>query len=312
VDQAFYYNKTIFAKVGITGTPATWDQLLADLGKIKAAGYIPIEMQLGDTLYGDAMGTLLSVLEAQVMGTTIKKLDLNHNGIVDIRELALGIKNHVMSVSNPEFQEALKLYSQLYPYVERGAAGVNLQSGERGFVRGRAALYYDGLWDAGSIDSGHPAFQYGFFPLPQVTAASSHFAYPGMHGTGVYGPTGAVTFAIPNTTVKRGHLALAIDFIQYLTSVQNTDILDKTIVGLSILKGGHNDPKFSVFTDISTHAAPMASAELTLPPSFATSRQQLLVAYLTGQKSWDSMLTAMQRNIANAGALVLTSYHLHQ
>jgi len=311
VDQAFYYNKSIFAKAGITSVPGTWDALISDLKRIRAAGYTPIEMQLGDTLYGDTMGTLLSVLESQVMGATIAKLDLNHNGLVDVRELALGMKAGIFSAGNPEFQEALKLVTQLYPYVERGAAGVSLESGERGFIRGRAALYYDGLWDAAVIDGGHPSFQYGFFPMPHVTSASSRFAYPGRHGTGVYGPTGAVSLAVPSTTIRRGHLDLAIDFIQYLTSIRNTDILDRTIAGLSILKGGHNDPKFAVFTDISAHPSPLASAELTFPPEFVILPQQLLVGYLTGQKSWPDLLKALQANMDAHATQVLSSYHLH-
>ncbi len=34
----FWYNKSQFAKAGITAPPATWDDLLADVGKLKTAG----------------------------------------------------------------------------------------------------------------------------------------------------------------------------------------------------------------------------------------------------------------------------------
>ena len=46
VDGAFYYNKAIFAKAGIKAA-ATWDQFIADLKAIKAAGYVPFEVPLG-------------------------------------------------------------------------------------------------------------------------------------------------------------------------------------------------------------------------------------------------------------------------
>lgn len=43
----FWYNKDIFAKTGIS-VPETWPQLLDAVGKIKAAGYIPMALGAGD------------------------------------------------------------------------------------------------------------------------------------------------------------------------------------------------------------------------------------------------------------------------
>ena len=40
----FWYNKDLFAKAGITAPPATWDDLLADIKKLKAAGITPIAL----------------------------------------------------------------------------------------------------------------------------------------------------------------------------------------------------------------------------------------------------------------------------
>jgi raffinose/stachyose/melibiose transport system substrate-binding protein len=44
VKVLWFYNKDIFAKVGITSTPKTWSDLLADAAKIKKAGYIPLAL----------------------------------------------------------------------------------------------------------------------------------------------------------------------------------------------------------------------------------------------------------------------------
>ena len=41
------YNKAAFAKAGITGVPKTWDELIADMQKLKAAGIIPIILNMG-------------------------------------------------------------------------------------------------------------------------------------------------------------------------------------------------------------------------------------------------------------------------
>ena len=38
----FWYNKALFTKAGITAPPATWDDFLADVSKLKAAGIVPL------------------------------------------------------------------------------------------------------------------------------------------------------------------------------------------------------------------------------------------------------------------------------
>jgi raffinose/stachyose/melibiose transport system substrate-binding protein len=44
----FWYNKSLFTKAGITAAPATWDELDADVTKLKAAGIEPISVGAGD------------------------------------------------------------------------------------------------------------------------------------------------------------------------------------------------------------------------------------------------------------------------
>ena len=38
----FWYNKALFAQAGITAPPTTWDEYLAAVGKLKAAGITPL------------------------------------------------------------------------------------------------------------------------------------------------------------------------------------------------------------------------------------------------------------------------------
>ena len=44
----FWYNKELLAKVGYTAFPATWDDFLVLVGKLKAAGITPIALGGGD------------------------------------------------------------------------------------------------------------------------------------------------------------------------------------------------------------------------------------------------------------------------
>ena len=53
--------------------------------------------------------------------------------------------------------------------------------------------------------------------------------------------------AVPTTTARRGHLALAVDFMYYLMSYRNSDLADRFTGEFGVLKGIHNDPRFTVF-----------------------------------------------------------------
>jgi raffinose/stachyose/melibiose transport system substrate-binding protein len=44
----FWYNKSLFAKAGITGTPKTLDEWYGDVDKLKAAGITPVSVGAGD------------------------------------------------------------------------------------------------------------------------------------------------------------------------------------------------------------------------------------------------------------------------
>jgi raffinose/stachyose/melibiose transport system substrate-binding protein len=44
----FWYNKALFTKAGISAPPATWDEFLADIGKLKDAKITPIAVGAGD------------------------------------------------------------------------------------------------------------------------------------------------------------------------------------------------------------------------------------------------------------------------
>jgi len=44
----FFYNKSVFAKAGLSGFPSTWSGLLADVHTLKAKGYTPISLAEGD------------------------------------------------------------------------------------------------------------------------------------------------------------------------------------------------------------------------------------------------------------------------
>jgi len=309
VDSAFFYNKNIFNTLHLS-LPQTWAQLMAMLPVIKRAGYIPFQYALGDSVYGDAPPGLFMALENMTMDRNIRAMDLNHDGIVDLRELTNGIRKGLYSAHNGDMQAALQLMKDLYPYMEPGAAGINFTQDQAAFARGRAAMNYTGIFYSVVLDNAKVSFQYSYFPVPQVTSASTSYATPGTKGTGTLGPNGSIPYCIPTTTVQHGHAAQAVDFIQYLLDPHNIDVVDTANTNLSAVKGGNNPARFNVFLDASNHPARTFSAELTLPTSFETGRAQIIQAYLTGQQSLNQAADALQKLIVSAADEAARKYHL--
>src|SRR5207237_890190 len=122
-DAAFFYNKGIFAKAGITHVPTTWAELMADAARIKKVGHIPELYMLGDTYALGENGTIMSLLENQAMSKTFQRLDMNHNGIIDIRELIYGIKHKIYSPMNADYQETWQLFKKWSQIWQPNAAG---------------------------------------------------------------------------------------------------------------------------------------------------------------------------------------------
>ena len=64
----FWYNKAQFATAGITSPPATWDDLLADVGKLQAAKLTPFALAGKDTWTGAFFWAYLAVRECGKAG----------------------------------------------------------------------------------------------------------------------------------------------------------------------------------------------------------------------------------------------------
>jgi ABC-type glycerol-3-phosphate transport system substrate-binding protein len=316
-DATFFYNKDIFAKAGITGTPTTWAQLLDDSAKIKKAGYIPDLYFLGDTYPIGENGSIVSEIENQVMSKTFAKMDLNHDGVVDIKELVAGIKNGTYSPKNADYQEAWKLYKQWSQYWEPNAAGqkgpytTSADAALPAFYQGKVGMIYNGQWLNGQPAMAKVKFKWGFFKFPQITPASSSFATPGAKGVGIWGAWNAIALGIPVATQKRGNLALALDFMRFATAPQNNIPIALDIGNFPVVKGYKPEGAFNtLFYDLLKHPTMQFAAEATLGPEWLNNRIAVQQQYILGMESLDQAMTDMQRYTNQAADRMVKLYHL--
>ncbi|HSS36661.1 MAG TPA: extracellular solute-binding protein [Patescibacteria group bacterium] len=158
----FWYNKEQFAKAGITSPPATWDELLADVGKLKAAGLVPIALAGKDKWPGMFYWALLAVRSCgqDKMNKAVTSGDW----------------------TDPCFVEAgnqLKKLIDQKPFQEGflGAIWDGAGSGAASMATGKGAMQLMGQWLPGTVtnnsaDKKGMGDNLGWFPFPALTGAA--------------------------------------------------------------------------------------------------------------------------------------------
>ncbi len=183
-EMVAFYNKAIFAKLHLS-VPSTWDQLIGDLAKVKAAGITPVYM----------MGTQqwLIALDFDEVAATIVG-----------NATAANIVSRKANFTSPAFVKALTDFQQLGKYLEPDFQAIGAAGNEQEvqFAEGHAAVIFDGLFDLSGIDQAKPKFQIGEFLVPGQTAAQRPLLdwYP----NGSY----ALNSKITNPQVRAASIAL--------------------------------------------------------------------------------------------------------
>src|SRR6266545_5064087 len=146
-----FYNKTLFAKAGITAPPKTWSDFLTVCGKVKAAGIVPIELGGGDP-FATSM-PLVGILSADVLGKNPNWLQDRYAGKVKF--------------ADANVKTAVAKYRTLARngYFEDGALGVKYADSITNFTSGKTAMYMMGSWFLGAVPKDH-ADDFGSFMTP--------------------------------------------------------------------------------------------------------------------------------------------------
>jgi len=146
-----FYNKALFAKAGISSTPTTWSDFMADCAKLKAAGITPIELGGGDAFA--ASMPLVGILSADVLGKDPNWLQERYAGKVHF--------------TDANVETAVAKYRAMVTdgYFEPGALSVSYNDSITNFTSGKTAMYMMGSWFLGSVPKA-TADNFGSFLTP--------------------------------------------------------------------------------------------------------------------------------------------------
>lgn len=149
LQSLWFYNKTAFKQAGIDKTPTTVEELTADLAKLKAAGWTPVQTG-GDWMSSYALQTLgLPTVVAQNNDwyQRMSKGELTFSGT---------------------YGQAVKTYADWVAagYVNKDALGIKYADAEQAFLAGKSALYPMGSWFVASQAKSTGGADIGVFAAP--------------------------------------------------------------------------------------------------------------------------------------------------
>lgn len=152
--EPFYYNTELFAKAGITKAPETYEELLANIVKLKDAGIVPIGAGAKDTwrlmhLHTGIWMKLLGVDKAFNLGTGKTKF------------------------TDPDVINTFKKIKELSDIgaFDKNMAGIDYASEQTNFLAGKTAMMYNGTWFVGNISNSPIKDKIKTFLMPVMSEA---------------------------------------------------------------------------------------------------------------------------------------------
>jgi len=206
----FWYNKDLFAKAGITAPPATWDEYLAAIQKLKAAGVAPLAIAGKDKWPSMHLWTYLVLRSGggEALSQMIQTGDWNTDACINAGK-------------------AVEALNALDPY-QKGYASADYNSEAAAVGNGKAAMELMGQW-APSVQNDQSSTKkglgdkLGWFAFPTLTGGA------GAATDGVGGGNGIA--------VSKDAPPEAVDFLKFFMDKTNQDKLNTDNVGLSTTVG---------------------------------------------------------------------------
>lgn len=213
----FWYNTRLFAEAGIEGTPATWDEFLADVQLLKDAGITPIALGGRDKWPGHFWWVYMAIREG---GQAAFEAAYNRTGsFADAPFVAAGERLQELIALEPFQTDFMAMnYGQ-----EAGLIG-----------NGEAAMELMGQWAPGvqqgnsTSGEGLPEGELGWFPFPSVEggAGGPTDVLGGGDGiaVGVNAPDETVDFLrfLTSPEVQERYVALNIGFIPTVVGTEDS------------------------------------------------------------------------------------------
>jgi multiple sugar transport system substrate-binding protein len=228
-----YYNKKMFAAAGIANPPTTWADLVADGKKLTHGSQWGLAVEGGSYTENAHQAFIFG----QEHGAQL--FDSSGKPQFDSAQEVAGVKQYVDLLATD------KIVNPTDAEYANGTEAV------QDFASGKAAmLMWQGSDGSLKTDGMNPA-DYGLAPIPLPTAGT---------GNQVDSMVAGINISVFKNTKNQ---AGALKFVNFLTSTNEQEILNKAYGSLPSVKAAYTDPAFQTTTDktlqqvLSTTSAPL-------------------------------------------------------
>jgi raffinose/stachyose/melibiose transport system substrate-binding protein len=272
----FWYNKTLFQKAGISEPPKTWTEFKDAVTKLKAAGITPIALgekdQWPGAFYWEYLATRIGgkVAFDKASGRTGSFAD---QAYVD---------------AGKKLQELVALK----PFPE-GFLGLTFNDHAALMGNGKAGMELMGQW-APDVEKSNSATKQGlgndlgFFPFPSVEGGAGD-------PTDVLGGGNGIA-------VGKNASPVAIDFLKYLTSVENQRVLAANGLALPVVKGAEDSISSPLLKQVQNMVKSAKYFQLYydqyLPPAMGSVVNEATQAIFAGSQSPEAAAKAVEDSAA--------------
>jgi raffinose/stachyose/melibiose transport system substrate-binding protein len=311
IETAIFYNKDIFAEVGVT-VPETWDQWLDDMQRIQDAGYMPLLMSIYsfndwgvDLVFDQLYWSLLPGID--LFKDPIREPYLQ--GYLDWDELGFLFRQGFFTSKDPRYVELWRHLRDLRQYCNKNLTTMDVT---REFVTQQGAMYWNACpFVYRLIADKDLGFEWGVFYPPRFTKETSEFASETdmcvIGGSGMqyevtnsaYNDTGD-----PATSEKLKRVILFLQFMtvpeQYQRIVNEYACLLPNIIGVPVL------PSLTPFEEILERRYTTTKWIFTFDLKFSEIQQRILELYLNDGIGLDEFIEWQEANLDAATRNLLT------
>ena len=314
VETGIFYNKKIFAKLGIS-PPRDWLEFIKIQQKIKDAGIIPL--LVGST---DIADWGMDLIFDQVYGPLLPGLDLHKDpvrelslaGYLDWDEIAFLNGKGYFTGKDPRFVETFRILKEWRKYWPKSMTTDLVKS----FVTQKGAMWWTGSWAVNRMERDPEIdFDWGVFYLPPIPKSYSRFADG--HDQVVIGGAGTqfeVTKTAFNDTrdpATSEKLKRTIAFLQFLTTPEHTsEVVNEIVAFLPNVVGAEPHPSLRPFHEFLQRKCSKTKWLYTFDLRFNEIYRRMLELYLNGGIDEREFMGWMESNLKIASETVVKRKHL--